>query len=74
MPTQSKYVKALAKHINKLRIERNWSFQEMADACDMDKGQVYKICTVGVDLRASTIVKLAKGLGVPVSGILDFKV
>lgn len=72
MAGPSKYVKALAKHIDKLRRDRNLSFQEMADACDMDKGQVYKICTVGVDLRASSIVKIAKGLEVSISDILDF--
>ena len=72
MPSRAKFLKAFAQHIDKLREERNLSFQQMADACKMDKAQVYKICTVGVDLRVTSIVKLAKGLKVSVSAVLDF--
>jgi transcriptional regulator with XRE-family HTH domain len=68
----TKYIKALSKHIDKLRQERDWSFQEMANACEMDKSQVYKICTTGVDLRISSIEKLAKGFGITASDLLNF--
>jgi transcriptional regulator with XRE-family HTH domain len=64
MPTDTKLIKALSKRINVLRQERNWSFNEMALACDMDKAQVYKICTVGVDLRTTSLNKIAKGCGI----------
>ena len=68
----TKYIKALSKHIDKLRQDRNWSFQEMANACEMDKAQVYRICTVGVDLRVSSIEKLAKGFNITSSQLLNF--
>lgn len=64
---------ALGKHINKLREERELSFQEMALACDMDKAQVYKLCREGIDIRASTIIKISEGLNIPVSEIFNFK-
>ncbi len=62
----------LSKHIDKLRTERNLSFQEMADLCEMDKAQVYKICTKGVDLRTTSIAKIAKGLEIPIYGLFEF--
>jgi transcriptional regulator with XRE-family HTH domain len=68
----TKYLKALSKHIDKLRQDRSWSFQQMANACEMDKAQVYKICTDSVDLRVSSIEKLAKGFGITSSELLNF--
>lgn len=73
MAKQVKFTKALAAHIDKLRRERKLSFQQMADDCNMDKIQVFRICTDGVDIKASTIVKIAKGLDVQPGDILNFK-
>jgi transcriptional regulator with XRE-family HTH domain len=73
MSTNGKFIKQLGKHINKLRQERNLSFQKMANVCDMDKAQIYNICTKGVDLRATSLAKIAKGLGLPLADILAFK-
>ena len=70
MPTNDFFINELGKHINKLREERNLSFQQMADCCEMDKAQVHKICTQGKDIRVSSIVKLSNGLGVSISQIL----
>ncbi len=65
--------KAFAKHIDNLRRNRGLSFQEMANACEVDKAQIYKLCTVGVDLRMSSIIKLSKGLEISVQEIFNFK-
>lgn len=66
------FIKELGKHIDKLRIERNLSYKQMADKCGMDKAQVYKICTKGVDLRATSLSKIAKGLQITIPSILYF--
>lgn len=63
-------IQMLAKKIDKVRIEKGLSFQQMADLCEMDKAQVYNICTKGVDLRATSLVKIAKGLQIPIADIL----
>ncbi len=73
MPLNEIFVKELGKHINKLRQEQNLSFQELATLCDMDKAQIYKICTKGKDLRVSSIVKIANGLQVSISEVLDIE-
>lgn len=64
-------IEQLSKRIDKLRMEKKLSFQEMADLCDMDKAQIYKICTKGVDLRTTSLAKIAKGLEIPVSRLFD---
>lgn len=69
----AKHIQSFGKHINKLREDRNLSFQELANACDMDKAQIYKICTQGVDVRFSTIIKLAGGLKISEKELFDFK-
>jgi DNA-binding XRE family transcriptional regulator len=70
--TEAKYLKALAKHIDKLRREKGLSFQEMALACDMEKAQVYRLCNEGINITALTARKLAEGLEVTVSDLFDF--
>lgn len=67
----SKQIKTLAKRIDKLRQQKGWSYQEMANICEMDKAQAYRICNQGVDLRLSSLVKLADGFGISVSELLE---
>ena len=69
----SKTTQIFAKHIDKIRRDQELSFQEMAYRCDMPKSQVYNICTKGVDLRITSIIKLAKGLNVSIQEIFNFK-
>ena len=68
----SKAVKALGKHIDDLRKSRGWSMREMADYCDIDKAQVNNLTGKGVDLRYTTLVKIAKGFNMTVSELLNF--
>jgi plasmid maintenance system antidote protein VapI len=72
MSKDTKSLKALAKHVDKLRRDRGLSFQQMALACDMDKGQVYILCTRGANITYLTALKVAKGLEIAVSELLNF--
>jgi hypothetical protein len=73
MSAETKYLKALAKHIDNLRTEKGLSFQQMGLACELDKAQAYILCTKGANITALTAVKVAKGLEVTVSELFDFK-
>ncbi len=66
-------IQSLGKRIDKIRQERGLSFQEMAFVCDMEKSQVYNICTKGVDVRYTTLIKVAKGFEMPLTELLNFK-
>lgn len=59
--------------MDKIRRDRELSFQEMANLCEMEKTHIYNICTVGVDLRISSVIKLSKGLGIPIQEVFNFK-
>lgn len=73
MSADEKFIKALGKQIDKIRREKELSFQEMALACEMEKAQVYRICNDGINVTAQTLFKLAKGLKVTVQELFDFK-
>lgn len=68
-----KYIKALAKQINKIRIQKELTFEEMGLRCEIDRHQTYKICKEGINITAITILKLSKGLEVPIAEIFNFK-
>lgn len=73
MPKDTKFAKALGKHIDSIRRSKKLSYREMALACDMDKGQIYDLATAGTDVRASTLVKISKGLEVSMAELFNFK-
>lgn len=73
MARDEKFIKALGKHIDKLRKEKGLSMAEMALACDMERAQVFKLSKNGLNLTASTLLQVAKGLDVPVSELFNFK-
>jgi transcriptional regulator with XRE-family HTH domain len=73
MSSGSKYLKALAKRIDGLRQDRGLSYNQMALACDMDKAQVYALCTKGTNITVLTALKLAEGLEINVQELFDFR-
>jgi transcriptional regulator with XRE-family HTH domain len=72
MPSNKEIIETLSRKIDNCRKERKLSYQKMADVCKMDKAQIYKICTKGIDIRVTSIVKIADGLGVKLTDILTF--
>lgn len=64
--------KLLANRINELRIGRGWSYGQMGLECSIDRVQAHKICTQGLDIRLTTLAKIADGFNVKVSQLLDF--
>ncbi len=69
----TKLIQSFGKHIDKLRKDRKLSIQKLADACDMDKAQIQKVCNGTTDPRMSTLIKLATGLEVSEKELFDFK-
>jgi transcriptional regulator with XRE-family HTH domain len=68
----AKSIKALGNHIDKLRLEKKYSIRKFPSMCEISKSQVNELGNKGVDFRYSTIIKIAKGLDMPVSELLDF--
>lgn len=60
-------------HVQKLREQKGLSLREVAANCDLDSSNISKIERGFFNVRLSTIIELAKGLGVSSSELLDFK-
>jgi DNA-binding Xre family transcriptional regulator len=63
--------KLLANRINELRIGRKWSYTDMALACGIERSQAHKICTIGLDLRLTTLEKISAGFNTSLSDLLN---
>jgi transcriptional regulator with XRE-family HTH domain len=70
--TTQKDIKALSKRIDSLRLERGLSIREFAMRCDISKSQVNELGNKGIDFRYSTLTKIAKGLEMTVTELVNF--
>jgi transcriptional regulator with XRE-family HTH domain len=60
----------IGKKLAKLRKERGMTLRELADEIDSDNGWLSKIESGKKDIKVTTLVKLAKKLGVSVDYFL----
>lgn len=67
----SKNIKLLGERIEELRKEKGLSMREFAALCGISKSQVNELGNSGVDFRYSTLLKIANGLEVSVSELLN---
>jgi XRE family transcriptional regulator, regulator of sulfur utilization len=66
----SDYRRQLGKRIRKLRSQRNWSQEEFADICTVNRSYMGRIERGELNLTLDSLEKVAKGLGVSVSALL----
>lgn len=69
---QSIEVKLLGERIEELRIEKDLTMRKFAELCGISKSQANDLANGGVDFRYSTLVKIAKGLEMTVSELINF--
>lgn len=60
------------EHIQKIRLEKGLSLRGVAANCELDDSNISKIENGKFNVQLSTIVELAKGLGVDKSELLKF--
>jgi len=63
--------KKFGENLQKLRNERKMSLREMASKCDLDDSRISKIENGKSNIQLSTLIELAKVLGVKPSELLD---
>ena len=66
-----KVLEALAMRLKSLRQRRQWTQADLARRARMSPGYVARLETHRHDPKLSTLVKLAKALGVPVTELLE---
>jgi len=59
-------------NLKKLREARGISLRELESKCDLDNSKISKIENGKFNIQLSTILELAKGLGVKPKDLLDF--
>lgn len=65
---------AFGQHVRRLREQRHWSQQELADRADVTKKTVYRIETGQSSPTLDVLVCLAEGLEIPVGELVTFPV
>ncbi|WP_204376178.1 helix-turn-helix domain-containing protein [Hymenobacter coccineus] len=65
-------IAAFGAHLRKLREERGWSQQELADVADVTKKTVYRIETAQTAPTLDVLVCLAEGLEISLPALVDF--
>ena len=60
------------KHLTALRKKKKLSFRKLSDQCDVDYSDIKKYEKGKKDLRLTTVVDLATGLGVHPAELLSF--
>ncbi|RZK31607.1 MAG: XRE family transcriptional regulator [Hymenobacter sp.] len=63
---------AFGQHLRKLREQKGWSQQELADVSDITKKTVYRIETAQTAPTLDVLVCLAEGMEMPLRELLDF--
>ena len=66
-----KVLEALAMRLKALRQERKWTQTDLAKRAKVSPGYIARLETCRHDPKLSTLVKLAKALGVPVTELLE---
>lgn len=67
-------VEKFAGNVARIRKSKGLSLREMAAACDLDHANISRIEQGKVDVRLSTLVEVAKGLGVHPRKLVEFEV
>jgi transcriptional regulator with XRE-family HTH domain len=56
----------------RIRSEKNLSQDDVASRCDVDRGKISKIETGSANFYITTLIELAKGLGVDPKDLMKF--
>jgi transcriptional regulator with XRE-family HTH domain len=70
--TNEAYLKAFAKHLRKVRKEKNLTLQEVGKANGLDLATVQRIEKSSKNITIGTLLKLAKGLKIHPKELFDF--
>jgi len=68
------FQKSFGEQIERLRTEQNLSFRQLAQRCDLDYSDISKIEKGERNIQLSTVLQLAKGLGIHPKKLFDFAV
>jgi len=68
----SKFLKALGSHLLRIRLAKGLSQEEVSYRCEVDRAKISKLETGTANCNVTTLIELAKGLGIENKELLDF--
>ena len=71
MNTEEKYLADLGARIKQLREEKSFDQKAFAFYCDIGRTQLYMIENGKTNPRILTLMKIAKGLGISITNLLE---
>jgi putative transcriptional regulator len=71
--TKDIYLKKLGKHIKKLREKAGLTQSKLAENCDKERQNIYRLEKGEMNPTAYYLTEIAEGLGVEAKELLDFK-
>jgi transcriptional regulator with XRE-family HTH domain len=63
--------RVLARNVRRYRDARGMNQTELADAADLSQSRLSKIESAALDIKISTVQRLASALGMPVAALFD---
>jgi transcriptional regulator with XRE-family HTH domain len=63
--------RVLARNVRRHREARGMNQTELADAADLSQSRLSKIESAALDIKISTVQRLASALGMPVAALFD---
>ena len=70
----TKWIKRIAENLIRIRESKGYSQSQLALLSGVDRSKINKIEKAKVDLYVTTLLHLAKGLGVSPKKLLDFDI
>jgi transcriptional regulator with XRE-family HTH domain len=71
---KNEFLHLFGKRLEYLRTEQNLSFRQLAQNCNLDYSDISKIEKGKRNIQLSTILELAKGLGIQPKVLFDFEI
>lgn len=71
---KNEFLHLFGKRLEHFRTERNLSFRQLALNCNVDYSDIRKIEKGERNIQLSTILELAKGLGIHPKELFDFEI
>lgn len=72
MRTKKEYFILLGKNLQRLRKQKKWSQQQLANECDVDRAKISDIERANEDFHFNTILELCIALNIEPKELLDF--
>ena len=67
-----KILKRFGKHLEKIRLDRNFSLRKLADDADVDFSQIHRIEKGKTNPSLTMLLALAESLNISIADLLDF--